>query len=177
MLWQSYVSANPVSPARRYLPTTTLCSPPPKKKIYRWPDSGRNCTSHWSAPQGKEEEAKTIFDNTLAVSLFTLRVYPWERRLWTQRNLNLGMYPLRSWHDQMTKTKSISYPILSSRVDWGCRIHRLYLWRGIRFLLPTSVLLMRLNHLTARLQLCWSFEECRVLLHCHRSQIHSDLEW
>ena len=38
---------------------------------------------------------------------------------------------------------------------------------------PTSVLDMTLNNLMVRFQQCWSFGECRVLLYCHRSQVHS----
>ena len=40
----------------------------------------------------------------------------------------------------------------------------------------TSVLDMTQNYLVVRLQ-CWSFGECKVLLHCHRLQIHCDPEW
>ena len=38
----------------------------------------------------------------------------------------------------------------SSPVDWGCRIRRLHLYRGVRPL-PSSVLDMKLNHLMVRL--------------------------
>ena len=61
-------------------------------------------------------------------------------------------------------------------VSWGCRIHWLQLCRGVRPP-PTSVLDMTLNNLMVRFQQCWSFGECRVPLHCHRSQVHSGLEW
>ena len=37
----------------------------------------------------------------------------------------------------------------------------------------TSVLDITLNNLMVRFQKCWSFRECRILLHCHRSQFHS----
>ena len=61
-------------------------------------------------------------------------------------------------------------------VSWGCRIHWLHLCRGVR---PTlkSVLDMTLNNLMVRFQQCWSFGECGVPLHCHRSQVHSGPEW
>ena len=42
---------------------------------------------------------------------------------------------------------------------------------------PTSVLDMTLNNLMVRFQQSWSFEECGVPLHCHRSQVHSGPEW
>ena len=57
---------------------------------------------------------------------------------------------------------------------WGCRIHRLLLCRGVRPP-PTSDLHMTLNNLMVSFQQCWSFGECRVPLHCHRSQVHSGL--
>ena len=41
----------------------------------------------------------------------------------------------------------------------------------------TSVLDMTLNNLMVRFQQCWSFGECGVPLYCHRSQVHSGLEW
>ena len=61
-------------------------------------------------------------------------------------------------------------------VSWGCRIHWLHLCRGVRPPL-TSVMDMALNNLMVRFQQCWSFEECGVPLHCHRSQVHSSPEW
>ena len=61
-------------------------------------------------------------------------------------------------------------------VSWGCRIHRLLLCRGVRLPL-TSVLIMTVNNLMVRFQQCWSFGECGVPLHCHRSQVHSGSEW
>ena len=36
---------------------------------------------------------------------------------------------------------------------------------------------MTLNNLMVRSQSCWNFGECGVSLHCHRSQVHSSLEW
>ena len=45
-------------------------------------------------------------------------------------------------------------------VDWGCRIHRLLLCRGVRPHPPTSVLDMTLNNLMVRFQWCSSFREC-----------------
>ena len=61
-------------------------------------------------------------------------------------------------------------------VGWSCRIRRLLLCRGVRPPL-TSVLDMTLNNLMVRFQQCWSFGECGVPLHCHRSQVHSVPEW
>ena len=62
-------------------------------------------------------------------------------------------------------------------VGWGYRIHRLLLCRGGKTPPPTSVLDMTLNNLMVRFQQCWSLGECRVPLHCHCSQVHSDPEW
>ena len=42
---------------------------------------------------------------------------------------------------------------------------------------PMSVLDMIQNNLIVRFQRCWSFVECGVPLHCHRSQVHSGPEW
>ena len=47
---------------------------------------------------------------------------------------------------------------------------------GLRPLL-TSVLDMTLNNLMVRFQQCWSFGECGVPLHRHRSLVHSGPEW
>ena len=61
-------------------------------------------------------------------------------------------------------------------VGWGCRIHRLLLCRGVKP--PQRVSwYMTINNLMVRLQQCWSFGECGVPLHCHRSQVHSGPEW
>ena len=57
-----------------------------------------------------------------------------------------------------------------------CRIHWLHLCRGVRPPPITSVLDMTLNNLMVRFQQCWSFGECGVPLHCHRSQVHSGPE-
>ena len=53
---------------------------------------------------------------------------------------------------------------------WSCRIHQLYLCRGVRCPPPKSSLDMTLNNLMVRFQWCWSFGECGVPLHCHHSQ-------
>ena len=42
---------------------------------------------------------------------------------------------------------------------------------------PTSISDMILNNLMVRFQQCWSFWECGVPLHYHRSQVHSSPEW
>ena len=42
---------------------------------------------------------------------------------------------------------------------------------------PTSVLDIIENNLMMRLQYCWSFRECRVTIHCHRSPVHFWPEW
>ena len=62
-------------------------------------------------------------------------------------------------------------------VGWGCRIHQLHLCRAVISPPPppplTSVLDMTLSNLIVWFQQCWGFGECKVLLHCHRSQLHS----
>ena len=68
-------------------------------------------------------------------------------------------------------------PFVICPVSWGCRIHWLHLCRGVRPPPITSVLDMTLNNLMLRFQQCWSFGECGVPLHCHRSQVHSGPEW
>ena len=62
-------------------------------------------------------------------------------------------------------------------VVWDCRIHWLHLCRGVRPPPLTSVLDMTLNNLMVRFRQCWSFGECGIPLHCHRSQVHSGPEW
>ena len=87
-------------------------------------------------------------------------------------------------------------------VTWDCRINRLHLCREgnlpqwVSWWLSwlelhntptaslqkgrtslTSFLDMTLNNLMLMLQWYWSFGECRVPLHCNRSQVHSGLEW
>ena len=42
---------------------------------------------------------------------------------------------------------------------------------------PTSVLNMKLNNLMVRLQKHRSFGQCRSLLYCRRSLVHSGLKW
>ena len=62
-------------------------------------------------------------------------------------------------------------------VSWGCRIHWLHLWRGVRPPPNECPGYMTLNNLMVRFQQCWSFGECRVLPHCHHSQVHFGPEW
>ena len=57
-------------------------------------------------------------------------------------------------------------------VGWGCRIHWLYLCRGVRPS-PTSVLNMTVNSLIARSQWCWGLGEYGAPIHCHFSQVHT----
>ena len=61
-------------------------------------------------------------------------------------------------------------------VGWGCRIHWLDLFRGVRPP-PTSVLDMILKILMVRFQWFWSFEEYGAPFYCHCSQDHSGPEW
>ena len=82
-------------------------------------------------------------------------------------------YPVSGWLKWSIPSRLI--PKDSCPVSWGSRIHWLHLCRGVRPPL-TSVLDMTLNNLMVRFQQCWSFGECGVPLHCHRSQVHSGLE-
>ena len=94
------------------------------------------------------------------------------------RNDNEGLLyiPLISKADVLTSNDLISYPGHSCLVSWGCRIHWLYLWWGLRPLL-TIVLDMTLNNLIVRFQWCWSFGECGIPLYWHCSHVHSGPEW
>ena len=74
---------------------------------------------------------------------------------------------------KLTSTPNILKTICP--VGWGCRIHWLHLYRGIRPP-PTSVLIMTLNNLMVSFQWCWSFGECGTPLHCHCSLVHSGPE-
>ena len=59
----------------------------------------------------------------------------------------------------------------------SCRIHWQHLCRGVRPPPNECPGNMTLNNLMVRFQQCWSFGECGVPLHCHRSQVHSGPEW
>ena len=76
----------------------------------------------------------------------------------------LGEYQLSSASYNLVRLVIFMTSIKVSRLSWGCRIHWLFLSRGA--ILPQiSVLDMTLNNQIVRLQLCWSFGECRVLLY------------
>ncbi len=62
---------------------------------------------------------------------------------------------------------------ISCPVNWGCRIHRLHLCRGVKPYPPMRVLDMTLNNLMVGFQECLISEDCRVPLHCHRFLVHS----
>ena len=133
-----------------------------------------------------------------------------ESKAWTRKRLGLEI---------RRNIESIDTTV--GPVEWGCRIHRLYLGRGIRpstigslvswgcrtqrlhrcrGLRPhpkkrpvglgcriQTVSLLRgetlprnfldITQTKLRLQQWWKFGECRVPLRCHRSQVHSGLEW
>ena len=57
-------------------------------------------------------------------------------------------------------------------VGWACRIHWLYLCKGVRPP-PMSVLDMTLINLIVRLHWRWSWWECRLLLYWYFSLIHA----
>ena len=60
-------------------------------------------------------------------------------------------------------------------VGMGCCIYQLHLCRWITPQQRVSGFIT-LNNLM-RLHLCSIFGKCGAPLHCHRSQVHSDLEW
>ena len=91
----------------------------------------------------------------------------------TRLNVLLSIFVLTINHHELNL---LFHPAFCP-VDWGCRIHQLLLCRGLRPPPPTSVLDMTLNNLMVRFKQCWSFGECGVPLHCHRSQVHSGPEW
>ena len=98
------------------------------------------------------------------------------------RKLCLIMFPLvfvlRLYNAAIPKKDfNVLIHFIYCPVGWGCRIHWLLLCRGVRPPPPTRVLDMTLNNLMVRFQQCWSFGECGVPLHCHRSQVHSGPEW
>ena len=94
-------------------------------------------------------------------------------RLSTGKSLRYNIY--ESCGEQLLMNMCCSHN-LCCPVSWGCRIHWLHLYRWVRPPLM-SVLDMTLNNLMVRFQQCWSFGECGVPLHCHRSQVHSGPEW
>ena len=61
-------------------------------------------------------------------------------------------------------------------VSWGCSIHWLLLCRGVRAPLNECPVMI-LNNLMVRFQLCWSFGQCGVPLHCHYSLAQSGNTW
>ena len=82
----------------------------------------------------------------------------------------------------VNKIKSITYPIRirgyqiqHTLVGCSYRIYQLHFCQGTN-IHPTSVLDMTLNHLVLRLQ-PWSFREYGVPIHCHCSQVLSNMEW
>ena len=63
-----------------------------------------------------------------------------------------------------------------SPVNWVCRIRQLHLCQGANLPHPIIFLDMTLNQLMVWLQ-SRNSGEYRVLLCCHYSQVHFDLEW
>ena len=104
-------------------------------------------------------------------------------------NLGVGLLITNANHDMVNPLRFLSVHVFLNYflslwsptldyfcpVDWGCRIHRLLLCRGVPP--PMSVLDMTQNNPMVWFQQCWSFGECGVPLHCHRSQVHSGPEW
>ena len=93
--------------------------------------------------------------------------------------LLLDDWELKLYKDGLiSKSKIIIKCVISckngiSALYWCCRLHRLHLCRGVRppSHYATSVLDMTFNNQALK------SGECRVLLHSHYSQVHSDSEW
>ena len=62
-------------------------------------------------------------------------------------------------------------------VSWGCRIHRLLLCRGVTPHPPNECPGYDTKQSNGEDPVMLELEECRVPLHCHRSQVHSVAEW
>ena len=102
------------------------------------------------------------FRGNLLLALTIMYIYSW----WLSIISSLFFIPKCCLHKRLQ----------FSPVGWGCLIHPLHLCREVRPLPPTSVLDMTLSILIVRLQ-PWRFGEYEVLLHCHCSQVPSDLKW
>ena len=83
----------------------------------------------------------------------------------------------------MSKKKELNCVLILNWIVWNrtvgyggcCRIHRLHLFRGVRP--PANECpVMTLNNFM-KFQWYWGFGECGAPLHCHRSQVHSGMEW
>ena len=81
------------------------------------------------------------------------------------------LFEKRLWDDVYTKLNDFikTCQIYGCSVGWDSRIHRLLLYRGVRF--PCNECPdLTLNNLIVSFQLCWNFGECEITLYCHRSQ-------
>ena len=85
------------------------------------------------------------------------------------------VYTLTWWQVFVQAYSSFWLPIILN-FEWGCRIHRLHLCRGLRPP-PTTVLIMTLNNMMGRVQWCWRFGECGAHLPCTCSHVHTGQEW
>ena len=96
-----------------------------------------------------------------------------------KRFLNFYTCDTLSWDKPRPENPSIDtyielgkYNLRFCPVAWGCRIHRQHLCRRVKTH-PTSVLDMMINNVIAKLQSISRIGECRVPLHCHRTQVYS----
>ena len=64
---------------------------------------------------------------------------------------------------------------LNGPIGWGSRIHRLHLYRGVRLHYKCPGYDTKQSDGKAPIML--GFEERRLPLYCHRSHVHSGLEW
>ena len=103
------------------------------------------------------------FSSSLSLSFFLLF------------SLSLSLFIFKT-HIFFSLSLSISFSLLppSCPVDWGCRIHQLYLCRGVS--LPNKCLGYNAKNLMVRFQQCWNLGECGALLYCHCFQVHSEPE-
>ena len=99
----------------------------------------------------------------------------WAESTWEITNYGrfINQFPLniiRSIRQFERINKKICCP-----VSWGCRIHRVLLCRGVRP--PNECPGYDNKQSDGEVPAVWSFGECGVPLHYHRSQVHSGPEW
>ena len=76
-----------------------------------------------------------------------------------------------------------TYAKLNS-LKWKCLWHWKCTYTKLNFALSAGAVeytysfsVMTLKNMVVRFQWCWSFEECGVPFHCHRTQVNSGPEW
>ena len=154
--------------------------------LYQWPILILipRCSSFFTAPRCFSLHLNFDNGNTYLCAHFSKFILDVSYITDSYKNWKFAVGPLIEIYDRTIQQLQdtlfkvrIKFLIPLCPVGWGCRIHRLLLCRGVRPPPPKSVLDMTLNDLMVRFQWCWSFGECGVPLHCHRSQVHSSPEW